>query len=104
FVGAVWLLAAGVGQAQMTFPPPGKLALPPEFVQTRVVSGLTGATAMAIAGDGRVFVCEQTGALRVVKEGKLLEQPFSTFPVDSFWERGLIGVALDPAFPGRPYV
>ena len=31
--------------------------------------GLTGATAMAIAADGRVFVCEQTGTLRVVKDG-----------------------------------
>ena len=65
----------------MTFPPPGKLALPPGFVQTRLVSGLTGATAMAVARDGRVFVCEQTGALRVVKGGKLLPQPFATFAV-----------------------
>ena len=88
----------------MTFPPPGKLSLPPGFVQIQLVSGLTGATAMAIARDGRVFVCEQTGTLRVVKEGKLLPRPFATFQVDSSWERGLIGVALDPAFPDRPYV
>jgi uncharacterized repeat protein (TIGR03806 family) len=51
-----------------------------------------------------VFVCEQTGTLRVVKDDKLLPEPFVTLPVDSFWERGLIGVCLDPDFPRRPFV
>src|SRR5262249_23044998 len=45
-----------------------------------------------------------TGALRVVKDDKLLENAFMTLKVDSAWERGLIGVALDPDFPGRPFV
>ena len=41
-----------------------------------VASGLNAATALEVAPDGRVFVCEQTGALRVVKKGKLLPEPF----------------------------
>src|SRR5438105_4585366 len=32
------------------------------FHQTRIASGINGATAMEIAPDGRLFVCEQTGA------------------------------------------
>ena len=80
------------------------VVLPAGFEQTRVVAGITGATAMEVAPDGRIFVCEQTGALRVVKEGSLLPRPFVTLKVDSFWERGLIGVELDPCFPRRPYV
>src|SRR5262249_41786009 len=78
--------------------------LPDGFSETPVASGITGATAMAIAPDGRGFVCEQTGALRVVKDDVLLPRPFVTVTVDSSWERGLIGVALDPDFPKRPFV
>jgi glucose/arabinose dehydrogenase len=78
--------------------------LPPGFSDTEIVTGLTGAAAMAVAPDGRVFVCEQTGALRVVKDDRLLPEPFLTVEVDSYWERGLIGVTLDPDFPRTPYV
>ena len=39
----------------------GPITLPRAFVWERVATGITGATAMAIAPDGRVFVCEQTG-------------------------------------------
>jgi uncharacterized repeat protein (TIGR03806 family) len=78
--------------------------LPEGFSEKVVATGLTGATAMAVAADGRVFVCEQTGALRVVKDDRLLNEPFVSVVVDSSWERGLIGVTLDPDFPKRPYV
>ncbi len=78
--------------------------LPPGFAWSEVASGITGATAMAVAPDGRVFVCEQTGALRVVKDGTLLERPFLRVEVDSWWERGLIGVALDPNFLKNGFV
>ena len=59
---------------------------------------------MEVAPDGRVFVCEQTGALRVVKGGVLLPKPFAKIKVDSAWERGLLGVALDPAFARNGHV
>jgi uncharacterized repeat protein (TIGR03806 family) len=80
------------------------MELPEGFAETVVATGITGATAMAVAPDGRVFVCEQTGALRVVKDDLLLPRPLATFPVDSYWERGLLGVALDPNFPKNGYV
>lgn len=78
--------------------------VPEGFVLERVADGITGATALAVAPDGRVFVAEQTGALRVVKNGALLAEPFVALKVDSYWERGLIGVALHPGFPEEPYV
>jgi uncharacterized repeat protein (TIGR03806 family) len=77
--------------------------LPDDFAET-VLAGLNGVTAMTVAPDGRVFLCEQTGALRVVKEGKLLAEPFVRLPVDSTWERGLLGVTLAPQFPKTPHV
>jgi glucose/arabinose dehydrogenase len=69
------------------------------------ITGLTNATAFAQAPDGRFFVAEQGGTLRVVKNGVLLTAPFITLPlVDSSGERGLIGVTLDPNFANNGYV
>ena len=84
----------------------GPITLPEGCTWSRIASGITGATAMEVAPDGRVLVCEQTGALRVVKQDKLLAAPFLTIKVDSTWERGLIGVTLDPDFAvnGHVYV
>jgi putative heme-binding domain-containing protein len=82
----------------------GGIQLPAGFQVTMVATGLTGCTALETAPDSRVFVCEQVGRLRIVKDGRLLERPFLTLPVDSSWERGLIGVTLDPQFPREPYV
>jgi putative heme-binding domain-containing protein len=76
----------------------GPIVLPPGFRLSKVAGGLTGTTALAIAPDGRIFVAEQTGALRVVRGDALLPEPFVTLEVDPRWERGLIGVAVDPGF------
>jgi glucose/arabinose dehydrogenase len=71
--------------------------LPPGFSETSI-NGLSNPTAMEIAPDGRIFVCEQGGALRVIKNGVLLSTPFLTLSVDSNGERGLLGIAFDPNF------
>src|SRR5262249_29747528 len=68
------------------------------------VTGLDGATQFAQGPDGRIFVCEQGGTLRVVKNGQLLATPFHTFAVDSSGERGLLGVAIDPNFASNGVV
>ncbi len=77
--------------------------LPSGFTETTVAAGLQQPTALAVAADGRVFVCEQTGRLRVIKGGHLLPRPFATLSVDAR-RGGLLGVALDPDFPRTPYV
>lgn len=78
--------------------------LPPDFTETQLARGIVRPTAMALAPDGRIFVCEQTGALRVIKDGQLLPQPFVTVPVFTEGERGLLGVTVDPDFPRTPHV
>jgi putative heme-binding domain-containing protein len=82
----------------------GPIKLPDGFQVQTICTGLTGCTALETTADGRIFVCEQTGALRVVKGGKLLKEPFVTLPVDSSFERGLIGVTVDPDFPRAPFI
>ncbi len=78
--------------------------LPAGFSEMRVATGLASPTAMAIAPDGRVFVAEKGGTLRVVKNDTLLTQPFLTVNVDTASERGLLGVAFDPDFNTNRYV
>ncbi len=70
----------------------------------RLVSALHNPTAMEIAPDGRVFVCEQAGAIRVINHGKLVAQPFATLPTQSQGERGLIGITVDPHYATNHYV
>ncbi len=43
--------------------------LPPGFSESLVASGISSPTAMAFAPDGRLFVCQQGGQLRVIKDG-----------------------------------
>jgi glucose/arabinose dehydrogenase len=68
------------------------------------ITGLTAATAFAQAPDGRIFVLEQGGTMRVVKNGALLAAPFLTLSVDSTGERGLLGVAFHPNFVNNNFV
>ena len=46
--------------------------VPTGFTEELVASGLASPTAMQFAPDGRLFVCEQGGRLRVIENGVLL--------------------------------
>ena len=87
-------------------PTPGASAatVPAGFSESTVAAGLANPTAMEIAPDGRLFVAEEGGALRVIKDGALLAAPFATLTTDTSGERGLLGVTLDPAFAENGYV
>jgi glucose/arabinose dehydrogenase len=74
--------------------------LPTGFTET-AITGLSNPTAMEIAPDGRIFVCQQGGSLRVIKNGVLLATPFVTLNVDPNGERGLLGIAFDPNFGNK---
>jgi glucose/arabinose dehydrogenase len=82
----------------------GAATLPSGFSEAVVASGLTNPTAMQFAPDGRLFIAEQGGKLRVVKNGALLPAPFVSLTVSSAGERGLLGIAFDPAFASNHFV
>ena len=83
----------------------GNVTLQTGFTRTTYVPVLAGqGTAMAWSPDGRLFICEQGGALRVVKNGSLLATPFVTVPTSPDGERGLLGVAFHPQFGSNPFV
>ena len=77
------------------------LAVLPAAAQPRVetiATGLEVPWALAFAPDGRLFVTERVGRIRVVKEGRLEPAPIATLSVAAQGEAGLMGLALDPRF------
>ncbi len=101
------LLFLGIFVASLVTAVPSHSAaatLPAGFAEIVIASGLTDPTAMQFAPDGRLFVCEQGGALRVIKGGELLPAPFVSLSVDASGERGLLGVAFDPNFSVNRFV
>jgi glucose/arabinose dehydrogenase len=79
-------------------------SLPTGFSESLVAGGLASPTAMEFAPDGRLFVAEKGGDLRVIQNGTLLSTPFVSLSVDSAGERGLLGIAFDPNFASDHYV
>jgi quinoprotein glucose dehydrogenase len=53
---------------------------------------------------GRALVSERPGRIRLVKDGKLISQPYANVEVTSNGEAGLMGLALHPEFSSKPYV
>ena len=67
-------------------------------------SGFAVATAFTELPDGRLLVAQQSGAVRVVQsDGRLLSAPMLTLAVDTFQDRGLLGVAAHPQFSSNGY-
>jgi glucose/arabinose dehydrogenase len=86
-------------------PARGAVNLPTGFTQSQVVSGFTDPMDMEFAPDGRLFVAEQAGKLRVLKSnGDLATFLDISTKVDSAFERGLMGVAFDPNYSTNRFI
>jgi glucose/arabinose dehydrogenase len=70
------------------------------------VDGLDSPLAVVNADDGsnRLFVVEQGGTIRIVKDGALLPQPFLdvSSEISAGGEQGLLGLAFHPNYPTDP--
>ena len=70
------------------------------------VEGLDSPLAAVNAGDGsgRLFVVEQGGLIRIVRDGKLLPDAFldASAEIKSGGEQGLLGLAFHPNYPQDP--
>ena len=88
-------LAAAVFVAIVVSVSASAATLPAGFTETSV-GGLSSPTAMAVSPDGRIFVCQQGGKLRVIKNGALLSTSFVTLTVD---QSGSGGCSASPSIP-----
>jgi glucose/arabinose dehydrogenase len=84
--------------------PSSAQTLPAGFSRVQVTGGISKPTTLAFEPDGRLFVAQQDGTLRIVKNGKLLATPFMKLSVNASGERGLIGLVFDPNFANNKYL
>ncbi len=70
----------------------------------KIADGLHSPVSADFASDGTMLIAEQTGAIRIIKNGSLLESPFLDLQnkliklSGAYDERGLLGFALHPNF------
>src|SRR6266542_1366238 len=83
-------------------------ALPPGFQSSPALTGLSQPTSVRFApGGGPVFVAEKRGVVRAFDS---LTDATPTTVIDlrtetyNYWDRGLLGLAVDPGWPSRPYI
>lgn len=76
------------------------------FVLHEAVTGLVKPTAIAFRADGAMLIAEFDGRVRVWRDGSFLSTPFIDLSdeVGSVWDRGLLGIALDPSFEVNGFV
>jgi glucose/arabinose dehydrogenase len=86
------VLAIGLGAG------PSRAGLPVGFVARTVAHGLDDPTSFAYARDGRVFVTEKAGVLKVLVGGRLDEFADLRDRINNVDDRGLLAVALDPDY------
>jgi glucose/arabinose dehydrogenase len=85
--------------------PQEQVASTPPDLQTQVlVRGLDTPWAIDFAADGRIFITERVGRIRVVEAGQLRPEPWITLAVTAVGEAGLMGLALDPQFAQNRFV
>lgn len=91
-MGLLWVLCSFTTAAQ----------LPDGFIRQQVATGLNP-TSMVIAPDGRIFITEKNGTIRIVRNDVLLDVPLLTLEVDDSNERGLGHMVLHPDFDHNGY-
>ncbi len=87
-------------------PRPAGAALPTDFADQLVVSGLSQPSSFAFLPDGRMIIVEQNtrNVVLALADGTKSTRLTITDVNTSGNERGLLGVAVDPDWPTRPYV
>jgi glucose/arabinose dehydrogenase/PKD repeat protein len=99
-LGAALALQAGTS-------PAGASTLPTGFRDSVALSGLTNPTVLQFASDGRIFVGQKNGVIKVFQsltDTSPVTVADLSVQVDDYWDRGLLGMALAPTFPADPYL
>ncbi|HEV2786211.1 MAG TPA: PQQ-dependent sugar dehydrogenase [Solirubrobacteraceae bacterium] len=105
---AGWLVLIALSAAFVVGATPAAAAtLPSGFREVVALDGLTLPTTVRFAPDGRVFVAEKSGLVKVfdsLADGTPTVFADLRTKVHNFHDRGLLGLELDPSFPAKPYV
>jgi glucose/arabinose dehydrogenase len=79
---------------------------PAGFEERTLASGLTGPTGVAWTPDGRMLIIEKAGRVKVGNPGQTTATTILDMSgrVNSYWDRGLLGIAVDASFATNRYV
>ncbi len=86
---------------------PSGIGLPVGFQDSLVIGGLSNPTSFRFASDGRIFIAEKRGVVKVF-DG--IDDPSPDIFADlrtqvhNYWDRGLLALELHPDFPAEPYI
>ncbi len=99
-LGVVLVLLSAAATAATSYKQPG-------FSESVVFSGLTNPTTVRFLPDGRVVVAEKSGLIKVFPD--IATNTYTVVAdlrtnVHNFWDRGLLGLAVDPNFAANHYV
>ncbi len=94
----LFLPISAFGQSQFA---PGE-----NFTEEVILRDLPISTALAFANPERAYLALKVGIVRVVDKGVLLPTPFIDLQaiVNKTTDRGLLGIAVDPSFPQKPFI
>jgi quinoprotein glucose dehydrogenase len=68
------------------------------------IEGLVAPWSLKFLGDGRAIVSERPGRVRLIRDGRLVEEPYLEVDVAAVGEGGLMGLEVHPDFPDEPYI
>jgi glucose/arabinose dehydrogenase len=95
------LLATGLAPAVAR----AEVVVPPGFAHSPVLAGLTRPIDLEFAPDGRLFITEQGGRVRIRRrDGTTTTFLDFSAKVDSTGERGMQSIAFDPSFATNHFV
>ena len=94
--------------ATLIIPQSLRAEAPDDLELVTVATGLTRPVAICHSGDGtrRLFILEQAGKIKILKEGQILVDPFLDIEglvQDAGNEEGLLGLAFHPQFADNSY-
>ncbi len=96
-----------VKSCEVNIPSAAVPPLPAGFQEVVFARDLVQPTALRFAQDGRIYVTEKRGTVKVFENlsdtapRTLIDLRTSVY---NFWDRGLLGIALHPNFPSTPYL
>ncbi|MFP4373294.1 MAG: PQQ-dependent sugar dehydrogenase [Spirochaetaceae bacterium] len=68
------------------------------------IEGLEAPWSLKFLGDGRAVVSERSGRVRLIRDGRLVEEPYLVVDAAAVGEGGLMGLEVHPDFPDEPYI
>ncbi len=94
-------------QPQQAAAATAQVQVPQGFTDTAVISNLNGPTAVRFAPDGSIFIAQKEGTIyryASLSDTNPVKVADLTPEVMNYWDRGLLGLAIDPGFPAKPYI